>query len=355
LNPHSFSGAFEVKNETWVTLKQDGVVFTDANVLAAYFVIHQPASKLSRREQPRASDPFQLRAVFLDTATGSLQHTQDWPTDPNMDSELLPTYDGKFIARAGDRLTLYSPAFEPLREFTLPWRFPWKGNTERKNKWWDVRTSPTGRFLFLNDRAFEESHWFRLDSDTFEELDAWEQEFRSASHIPVGDTVLAIEQTDDPPLPIRVRTIGQPWRELDPLRDVYIKRPAAFLDDRTLVVEVTGGMVVLSTAGEVLFAERFPDEYRKGFVWTWLRTPREGRRIVVSLIKFPGRGRIRYYRSVLVIVYDLSSRSRIFTVEFNPFPDKKVYDFAVSPDGQWLGVMVGSEVRVYRLPAAPQP
>lgn len=54
---------------TW-TYKQ-GVVFTDASVVAAFFVVHDdPSGAVSGPVNPSSSDPFRLVAVFLNSQTG---------------------------------------------------------------------------------------------------------------------------------------------------------------------------------------------------------------------------------------------------------------------------------------------
>lgn len=343
LSPFGYSGEHREKPETFaVWPRKKGLAFTDAHVLAAYFVIRQPSPRLTVRRHPRATDPFQLRAIFLDTATGTVRHTQDWPTDPNSHSELLATYEGKFIVRAGESLALYSSSFQLLSEFPLPLR-----GENGKRKYWDAQLSPTGRFLFLRDWHYPQMAMFRLSSDSFEQRDAWSEQY--VNFLAYADDALAksVDETQ-----VWFRTMGGPWYLLYVPGGLKCAGQIAFLNNHTFLVDVCLGIVVLSKQGEILFEDAFPREYRRYPLDRLIRTSRGGRRFAVSLatIKEGLFDTPFYTGSLLVIVYDARSRARIFRVEFKGHLKRKIYDVALSPDGKWLAIMVGTKVQVYQLP-----
>ena len=56
-----------------------GVVFTEPNVVAAFFVAHDnPPGAVSGQGKPSASDPFRLVAVFINSEKGEFIKKLDW-------------------------------------------------------------------------------------------------------------------------------------------------------------------------------------------------------------------------------------------------------------------------------------
>ncbi len=327
-------------------LYEKGVVFTDRELVAAYFVIRQ-APALSVPGHPQASDSFQLRGVFLDAATGDLRHKQDWPTMPYLPSELLPTHDGKFVIRAGHSLTLYSPTFDLMKERSLPWsKIP-------ERPYPTLWVSPTGRTLFLSDDRFPKLNWVRLDSDSLDVLDEWNEEYDSTLCFTVSDNAIARSCDSGQ---VWLRTVGEPWR-------LHYSSPTrllcdfpTFIDNETLAIDVCPGIVVVSTRGDVLFEDLFPDEYRKDPLRKEVVISRESRRFAIVLKRLKGGyfDTPFHVGAIQITIYDLRTKNRIFTLEFKRPPKHAFWDFALSPDGQRLAVMLGPRVEVYQLPSGPQ-
>src|SRR5271155_4096065 len=104
---------------SWID--QQGVAFTDPNVIVVYFVVHEDPPGAANGREPSPSDPFRLLAIFLNASNGEFIRKLDWPipAGPNgvSPSFFFPATKGRFIVGVGSSLKLYSPDFKLLTQF----------------------------------------------------------------------------------------------------------------------------------------------------------------------------------------------------------------------------------------------
>lgn len=328
---------------------QRGISFTDDDTLAVYFVIQQEPTKLSVRGSPQPSDPFQLRGIFFDVSSGRVKHEQQWSTAADTPSGIFATHDGRFLVLGGQQLSLYSRDFGLLRQLSLH-------TGEGRPPWWEVEVSPTGQFLFLVRSTIRprQKHVLRLKSDTLEQLntlDAWDE--KGFFHIAAGENTLARQERHV----VLVRSVDGPWRAIHTMgasasQDTSQEYDSVFLDNQTiLLTNRTQGFVLLSTEGKVLFEENLQEELGKRGALMELGKSQDGSRFAIGVAWFRGgRFDTAEYRAVWrVIVYDVGRQKRIVAVDVKPQRDV-IHTLALSPNGQWLAVLVGSKVQVFRLP-----
>src|ERR1700678_1267974 len=122
LSQYGYQGRPPIKlsnADTWggATYYQ-GVAFTDANTLAAYFVVHEdpPGAASDRASLP--TDPYHLVVVFFNLTTHELVKKQSWIMPGNSKyvspANFFPVTAGGYIVRYGDFLALYSSSFKCL-------------------------------------------------------------------------------------------------------------------------------------------------------------------------------------------------------------------------------------------------
>jgi hypothetical protein len=121
----------------------DRVCFLSNDTLAITFVTRVAPIALPRPDQPDESLPYRLNALFVNTKTGSIISTRDWPTASTR-SRILPTTGGSFVVLTPDELSLYSPTFDLLKQLRLPLE------RDALKDDWDANPSPGGRYLVLN-------------------------------------------------------------------------------------------------------------------------------------------------------------------------------------------------------------
>jgi hypothetical protein len=108
---------------------------------------------LPRRGESTPSLPLRLHALFIDGATAQLRATQEWPTG-SYQSEVIPGREGRFAVITPDRLLLYSPHLEILKQLNLTLScYAAKGTTR-------FYASPGGKYLLISyEPRAEEQTW----------------------------------------------------------------------------------------------------------------------------------------------------------------------------------------------------
>ena len=99
------------------------------------FVTRVAPEGVPRRDQPDESLPFRLHALFIDATTGKVRTDREWPT-ASARSCVLPSPGGKFLVFTPDKLLLYSPSLELLKELSLSLRSRATWET------WELHPSP---------------------------------------------------------------------------------------------------------------------------------------------------------------------------------------------------------------------
>ncbi len=155
---------------------QQGVVFTDQNVVAAYFVVYDAPSGASEPREPKISDSFRLVTVFLNVKNGEPIKQLDWvlPHDSVQLSQsfFYPAAQGGFIVILGDAVNLYSS------DFKLRAHFEAHGEMS-------PNASPSGDTLLLQTTDAQTVQYALLDTGKLSVLKSWSE--------PSGDSPFQVD------------------------------------------------------------------------------------------------------------------------------------------------------------------
>lgn len=137
-------------NFRW-TLHQ-GVVFISPERVLVYQVNRsRRLAKLAQRDASGGSGNFILQIKVLNAQDGSEIKSLELPTNADF-SKVIATHDGKFIARTGDILYLYSANFERLASHPLPLK------RQAAEEGWEIGVSPSGGEVTLaHEQVFHRS------------------------------------------------------------------------------------------------------------------------------------------------------------------------------------------------------
>src|ERR1700733_7659712 len=95
-----------------------GVAFTDANTLAAYFVVHEDPPGAASDRAPLPTDPYHLVVAIFNLTTHEVVNKHSWIMPGNAKyvspANFFPVTAGGYIVRYGDFLALYSSSFRCL-------------------------------------------------------------------------------------------------------------------------------------------------------------------------------------------------------------------------------------------------
>lgn len=316
-----------------------GIAFTDDDTVATWFLAQETTTRTVLRKRSRTSYATRMHAVFLRASTGRVRAQQEWPTPSYPTPALLPTSSGRFLIRAGELMTLYSPDLKPIRELTLP--------RDPGSEWLGVQASVTGKQIFLyqiSDRR-KQRRLEILDADTLELLDSWTDE--EIGSFAVGDNQVVQKKSSmsSPKEQILIRDLGKPWRSLYRSDENACLGRLAFVTKATILVPVCGGMALMSTEGSVLWREQFRD----GEFHVRTRSSQGGDRLAVAaIVEKVGFDNPRVTR-LRVAVYDVTTHAVVFNLELKPVP-RQNFDFALSPTGSTLAVLADGLVKLFALP-----
>jgi hypothetical protein len=96
----------------------DTISFVSDTIVAATFVTREDIPDLQRREDPNHLRPYRLHAIFLDTLTGKVVRTLDWPIE-NPSAGIFPRAAGGFLLFTKEKITSYSADWNQLKELLL--------------------------------------------------------------------------------------------------------------------------------------------------------------------------------------------------------------------------------------------
>jgi hypothetical protein len=318
----------------------------------------QPGA-IARRGEVNEALPFRLHALFVDTKTGQVTSTREWPTASYV-ACVVPAPGGKLLVITPDRLMLYSPAVELLKGLDLP-----ISSETSRDKWRFVR-SPRGNYLAFH-YELRPSHGREPTLSDFEARFLWVDAEKLQLLLTGTDrgwkSISPISVSDDGTVMLIGGKVGKPegpfhW-PCDLHRD-YCRREERFIDDHTIFGRdphtAAKRAYFVSTTGDLLFSENYP----KGDLFCETFSA-DGRRLALEVYK--GKGGIRaldiapHYVLMRVMVYDVPSRRWVYTIDAKKqgirmrpevFLDKRL---ALSPDGSLLALLTQDGVlQMYRLP-----
>ncbi len=356
---------------------QQGVVFTDPKIVAAYFVVYDAPFGVSEPREPKISDSFRLVAVFLNATTGEPIKQLDWvlPQDPVQLSQsfFYPAAHGKFIVILGDTVNLYSSAFTSLAHF------------EAHGEMTPI-ASPSGESLLLRT---SDARYTLLDTERLSILKSWnEPAGDSPSQVQSlwGDRFAAIKRFT---LYLGNATSGskkllaarpESCDTLKPAGNPARPRPGCDTQDNLLTLPgylcggwqligkdsivgpLCGGdtkLLTVSAEGNITRQFNLGLELVDGPA----NSSANGRRFSIPTTRW-GLGKDNVPDKQIARVFDLGSENPLLTVNVPPNPDSSRGFFvgnygdtrygwgglALSPNGKLLAVKSGATVRLYSVP-----
>jgi hypothetical protein len=325
-----------------------GVAFTDANTLAAYFVVHEnpPGAALDRAPLP--TDPYHLVVVFFNLTTHEVVKKHSWIMPGNAKyvspANFFAAKAGGYIVRYGDFLALYSSSFK-----CITWRKIGYGI--------DIIASPAGDTLLLLETRQTDGRWTQkleiVDTDRLATVKSWTTTPDHRAEALWGQQIVARDRSSTS---IQLLDADpRPWFDSD------VGAPT-FLSSDTLAV-LGGGAVqnvmAVSTDGKVLRKFDLGLEQSHGPI----AGSRDGHRYAVPAMRW-GVGRNDIPDVVHARVFSVDSDAPILTLDvsrhtnggpdfFLPYGDTRSGGgpLALSSDGLLLAVKSGGIVQLYSLPA----
>jgi len=326
-----------------------GVVFTDSEALAAYFVVHEDPPGTTAGRKPLPTDPYHLVVVFFNSATHEFINKMSWimpGNDQNVSpANFFPATNGRFVVRYGDILAMYSSSFK-----CITWRKIGYGI--------DIIASPAGDTLLLIETRQTDGRWTQkleiIDTDRLATVKSWTTPPDHRVDALWGEQIVtrsrsstSIQLLDADP---------RPWLGLD------ISSPT-FLGPDTLAVLGDGAeqnVMAISIDGKVLRKFDLGLEQSYGPIVG----SRDGHRYAVPALRW-GVGRNDIPDFVDVRVFSLDSDSPLLTLDVSrhtnaspdflpPYGDSQFGGgpVALSADGLLLAIKSGAIVKLYSVPAS---
>jgi hypothetical protein len=348
------------------------MLYLDGGQIVVTFVSRVETIGLSVRGQPDASLPFRVCALFIDAATGKVNTRGEWPT-ASAESCVLRSTGGRFVVFTPDKLFLYSPSLQLLKELDLPLR------SEATWETWSLFSSPRGRYLLVKYDAEANARlpWKRPQlrfppgghgciedlsiADAEEGEDLYDTEQLSAlgkwTRKLAGCTSLPDSISDDGLLVLggKIGRFDQPWRPFSWLEPSL----GRFINDQALIQlrrkpPKLLGFDLHDTHGQLLLREDFHDS--GDIIWggRFCRSS-GGQRLAFAFDK--GKGGIEildiapHYSLSRIVVFDIPSRQWVYKLDGKQQRITKISGLALSSDGKQLAIIDQNGVlKAYRLP-----
>ncbi|MBZ5542822.1 MAG: hypothetical protein LAO07_03975 [Acidobacteriia bacterium] len=284
---------------------------------------------------------------------------------------MLPSPGGKFLVFTPDKLLLYSPSLELLKELSLSLRSRATWET------WELHPSPARKYLLIsygaksNERFAGTLRQARLPQDrdlidrTSAQLELSEDLVGTEELSILGSwTVKLGPDYTHPPTSIsdegllvlgeKVERFDRPWQPVSGLSDPL----GFFINDQVLLalrfkLPRLLGFDLNDTRGQLLFKEDFPDNGE--IMADPVRCSAGGQRFALAFIK--GKGGIAaldiapHYSLKRIIVFDVASRQWIYKLDGKRQRIKEISGLALAPDGTQLGLIDQDGIlKAFRLP-----
>jgi hypothetical protein len=327
--------------------------FAATDLVVVTFVTREGSDALPRRGQSDTSLPFRLHALFIEAKTGQVTAKRQWPTASDR-SGIIPTTGDNFLVVTPDRVMLYSPNLDLVRELDVSL------SRDAALDNWGVQTShPSGKYLFIGygltgsglhggGSADENLGRKLVDVRNLEVLRVWTERGRSASHY--------LSMADDGTWLVgqKIGKIGGPldWLCLPckPCGNLM------FLNNQTLFSWdlYLKWIALRGSKGNLLLEQHF----LRGEVFRDVVHSADGCRFAIALDKGKGGSTVLdigpHYSLNRIIVYDLAARQWIYTLDAKKLGMKHVSGLALSPDGSLLALINEDGIlEAYHLPDGP--
>jgi hypothetical protein len=333
--------------------KQQNVVFLSPERVAVYQVneLRVPAN-LGKRDSSGGAGNFFMDVRIFDTRDGHMIRSLRLRTSAAL-SEVLPTRQGKWIARTGDAMYLISPGFEQLAMRELP--------LERVApiEKWEMAVSPAGKEVvlvhqqlfslpepFLGKEGRAKTEVEILNADTLQTM----KKFALPHYLAEWTASDGFLVSPSPNTPLRESQFGfldfeGNWSPLKLERD-GCQYQADALRQQLIAVYGCGQLAVMSMKGEKALSKRLSGgevvasvDGGETFFAVELARP--------AMMELPdSRIPIPFAKPLRIEAYDLRNGAPALSV---PVRSDLVY-YAVSPQGL-LAVVEGAVLKVYALPS----
>ena len=330
---------------------QQGVFFTERNVVAAFFVVHDdPSGAATEDRKPLPTDPYRLVGVFLNAERGELIKKLDWPLPSTAQSVsnafFIPATKGRFIVGIGNTLLLYSPDFKILAQHTAQAEIAGVA-------------SPSGETVLLGDTRKLNGQWTEqfdlLETEGLSVRKSWKSPPQQ-NYILWGDEIARVT-----PQSVSIETPDTAAKPLLEGRQWFCGN-WSFINKETIAMFQCGGterkLTVVSTDGKILYQFDLGLEQVDGPVVA----SRDGQRLAVPTNHW-GSGRNKDPEKLIARVFGLDADKPILTLDvaphygsspnfYTPNGDTRFGwgGLALSPDGGLLALKSGPIVQLYQLP-----
>jgi hypothetical protein len=309
------------------------LTFINEKTLVVYLSHFQPQAQKDASLEPRSMEAF-----FIDTSSGGLMSRKTWPTikrrwmNERWDTQarIIAVREG-FLVQAVHSLTLYSA--DQKEKGVVPLE---------DGPSWSAVVAPLGRTIHLQriDRGSARGEW--LDSETLKKIQGQDEVpgITSASDRAVVTKLARC---------VQMQAVAESARNLCCSDSCRIGLPE-FLSDAEVLSVYRDGFTVLSVNGEELWSQEAADR-KSGLIESYKRSlggnrfaisVRGDRHTVFDQVKVPN-GRLA------IFVYDRATRKQVFQFDLGSIAGR--VDFALSPGGTVLAVLLGDVVRLYNLPS----
>ena len=346
--------------------------FSQDDQIIVTFASHTLPGTLSRRDEPDLSG-FRLHALFVNARTGQLLTTKEWPTS-SLRSGIIPATKGNFLIVRPDRLILYSPDFQLLKELELPVaREAFKDD-------WDLVKSPGGKLLLVDfEVASSETHRMDscfevrdelIDAESLQVTRSWSQFGVVLGKLPSGPCASdpsiyfwggvsddgSLLTTDATGAPAIGRADGR-FQALCSHSNPNC-RSGSLANNQTVFVwpkiRQKNPITLISTSGEVLPIQDLDD---REMLHSIARSV-GGRRFAISVERSKGGSRVldlpEHWSEEKIMVYDIPSHRWIYTLDAKKQGITKIPELALSPDGKLLALIDQDGIlRAYRIADTP--
>jgi hypothetical protein len=342
-----YTGFAPKQEQAGFHLRPNPLCFSEDKVLIASFITREDVTALARRNEPNATLPLRLHAIFFDAEAGEVRDTKEWSiTRPR--GGVIAAGDGRFVVLTPAMVALYSPSLELVKDFGL--------SSDQQSHLWNFHVSSSGKSI-LAEYHYSGANYQWLDSDSLQPQGAlWRESL----------PVLSI--SDD--------------KEIASFRDTYVKAKGyisealiqprngpertvcrvlagqgdscgspRFLSNDVLALWMSHGFSVVPRSGgdALLRATLSNDEW----LGNALYPSADGKRFAVTVWEHKGGSAIFDVSShnVLkrIMVYDIPSRQAVYTLYAKQQKIKDVSGVALSPDGQLMAIMTDGVVQLYQL------
>lgn len=308
---------------------------------------------LARRGQPSAALPYRLHAFFIDSTTGKVRGTREWPTSSKW-SWVARAPKGQFVVITPEGLMLYSPGMQEIKHLDLPI------TKESIKDAWSIRPSPGGTYLALEyepeaeERQAGEAVLRRelVDTENLRVIRQWTVKGGGGAPISISDNGTTH-------IYYKIGRLNEPQRILCYPYATYCGG-SLISNHAILAVSMpekgVASIGLMSTSGNLFFQQSF----RRGEIVRRSATSANGERFAISLNR--GKGGITaldiapHYSLSRIMIYGAAAHGWIDSLCGKKQGIKSISGLALSPDGSLLALINQDGIlEVYRVTSTPTP